>query len=465
MGTDSYDNWDRLCEFVVQVMARKGIPGVAVGLLHAGGVNTACFGVTSVENPLPVTDTTLFQIGSITKTFVGTVVMRLVEMGELDLDATVRTYLPGFRVADEAASAQVTVRHLLIHTGGWEGDFFYDTGAGENALAEYVVAMVDLEQLAPIGTIWTYNNAGFVVAGRIVEVVTGKRFEEALRELVLEPLGLDRTFFDPADVLTHRFVVGHDVIEEEPRVSRPWALPRSAYPAGGITCDVRDLMRYARFHLGDGTVPDDFDGEAETVSRARLLSPESMAQMRSTQATIWEGEAWGLSWAINDIGGMRQVSHGGGTLGQISQLALLPQRNLAVAVLTNADRGGTVTQPVVKWVLKEYLGLEKDEPEPAEASEEELAQYVGHYANPFSDVDIGLLGGRLVGQTTYKKGFPDQDSPPLPSPPPASLAMCDKDRLLVMDGPDKGDTAEILRRSDGSIGWLRVGRIHVREEK
>jgi CubicO group peptidase (beta-lactamase class C family) len=464
MSSKSGTNWSRLCEFVVDVMDRRGIPGVTVGLVHAGELNTAGFGVTSVENPLPVTDTTLFQIGSITKTFVGTAVMRLVEMGKLDLDATVRTYLPDFRVADEAASAQVTLRHLLIHTGGWEGDFFCDTGAGDDAVAEYVVAMADLEQLAPIGTVWSYNNAGFVVAGRIIEVATGKRFEEALRDLVLDPLGLDRTFFDPADVLTHRFVVGHDVTEEEPRVSRPWALPRSAYPAGGITCDVRDLMCYASFHLGDGTVPDDGDGEAKSEVGIRLLSPESMAQMRSTQATIWKGEAWGLSWAINDIGGTRQVSHGGGTLGQISQLALLPERDLAVAVLTNGDRGGTVTQPVVKWVLTEYLGLEKDDPAPIEASEEELTQYVGHYSNPFSDVDIGLLGGRLVGQTTYKKGFPDQDSPPLPSPPPASLAVCDKDRLLVMDGPDKGNTAEIVRKPDGSVGWLRVGRIHVRGE-
>jgi CubicO group peptidase (beta-lactamase class C family) len=464
MSSNSDTNWGRLCEFVGQVVARKRIPGVAVGLLHAGELNTAGFGVTSVENPLPVTDSTLFQIGSITKTFVGTAMMRLVEMGELDLDATVRTYLPDFRVADEDASAQVTVRHLLVHMGGWEGDFFYDTGAGDDALAKYVVLMADLEQLAPIGTVWSYNNAGFIVAGRIVEVVTGKRFEEALRELVLEPLGLNRTFFNPADVLTHRFVVGHDVTGEEPQVARPWAMPHSAYPAGGITCDVRDLMRYARFHLGDGVVPDEGNGEAKAEGGTRLLSLESMAQMRLPQATVWKDEAWGLSWTIDDIGGTRQVSHGGGTLGQVSQLTLLPERDLAVAVLTNADQGGMVTQAVVKWALREYLGLEQDDPAPIEASREELAQYVGHYSNPFSDVDIGLLGGRLVGQTTYKKGFPDQDSPPLPSPPPASLAMCEKDRLLVMDGPDKGDTAEIVRKPDGSIGWLRVERIHVREE-
>src|SRR5690554_3782503 len=106
------DRWDRLSSHVQAIMKKHHVPGVSVGIYNAGEVFSAGFGVTSVENPLPVTNKTLFQIGSITKTFTGTAIMRLVEMGKIDLDAPVRAYFPGFKVNDEEASAEATVRHL-----------------------------------------------------------------------------------------------------------------------------------------------------------------------------------------------------------------------------------------------------------------------------------------------------------------------------------------------------------------
>lgn len=454
MSASHEANWDRLGEFVAQEMKKKSVPGVAVGVLHEGETRTAGFGVTNVDHPLPVTDETLFQIGSITKTFTGTVVMRLVETGKLDLEATVRTYLPDFKVADETASSQATVRHLLTHMGGWVGDFFDDTGAGDDALPRYVAELADLEQLAPLGTVWSYCNSGFSVAGYLTETVTGQSYQAALKEMVLEPLGLQNSFLDPGDVMTHRFAVGHNVGQEDAQVARPWPLPRSAYPAGGIACHVGDLLRYARFHLGDGTTEDG----------TRLLTQESVSQMQSPQVTVWGDEAWGLTWAIDDTYGTRQVSHGGGTVGQISLLTLVPEHDFAVVVFTNASQGGFVTRDVSRWALKGYLGLEIPDPTPIEASEKELAPYVGRYSRPFEDIELGILGGKLVGQMTYKGGFPTKDSPPSPPPPPMSLALCEKDRLLVLDGPIKGAKAEIVRRPNGSIGWLRAGlRIHKRK--
>ena len=453
MSTSHEANWDRLSELVTEVMKDKGVPGVAVGILHKGETATAGFGVTNVDHPLPVTDETLFQIGSITKTFTGTAILRLVEMGELDLDATVRTYLPDFKVADEKAASQATIRHLLTHMGGWVGDFFDDTGAGDDALARYVTNMADLEQLAPLGTVWSYNNAGFSLIGYVIEVVAGKSYQAALKELVLEPLSLKNSHLDPGDVITHRFAVGHDVTEEGAQVARPWPLPRSAHPAGGITCDVRDLLSYARFHLGDGTTDD----------KTRLLSSESMARMHSPQVTIWGSEAWGLAWAIDDTYGTRQISHGGGTVGQISLLKLIPEHDFAIVIFTNASRGGFVAREVSRWALKQYLGLEITDPTPIEASREELTLYVGRYSRPFADIELGMLGGKLVGQMTYKGGFPTKDSPPPPAPPPMSLALCEKDRLLALDGPFKDVKFDIVRKPNGSIGWLRAGRIHARE--
>lgn len=454
MSDNHEANWDRLVEFVATIMKKKNVPGVAVGILHQGETRTAGFGVTNVDHPLSVTDETLFQIGSITKTFTGTAIMRLVEMGKLDLEATVRTYVPDFKVVDEAAADQATIHHLLTHMSGWVGDFFDDTGGGDDALAKYVAGMAELEQLAPVGAVWSYNNAGFSLAGYIIEVVTGKSYQAILKELVLEPLNLEHSYFDPGEVITHRFVVGHTSGEDGAQVARPWPLPRSAYPAGGIVCHVQDLLRYARFHLGDGTTKDG----------TQLLKLESIAQMQSPQVAVWGDEQWGLTWSINEINGTRQLSHGGGTMGQISLLALIPEHDFAIAILTNANQGGTVTREVSRWALKHYLDLEVSDPEPIEASEEELVAYVGRYSRPFAEMELGLLGGKLVAQITYKGGFPTKDTPPPPPPPPASLAMCEQDRLLVLNGPFKDAKADIIRQADDSIGWIRVGgRIHRRE--
>lgn len=467
MAESLESKWTRLAEFVTQAMKAKGIPGAVVGLLRGGEISTGGWGVTSIDNPLPVTDDTLFQIGSITKTYVGTAMMRLVEAGKVDLDALVRTYLPDFRVSDEAASAAVTVRHLLTHTGGWAGDYFHDTGTGDDALARYVADMADLPQVTPLGEFWSYNNAGFSVAGRVIEVVCDKAFEEALGELVLEPLGLDHTFLDPGEVMTHRFAVGHDVAEDgTAKVARPWPLVRSAYPAGGIVCHVHDLLRYARFHLGTGMVEDVTAAEdlAGTETDTRLLTEESLAQMKAPQVTLWGTDAWGLSWALNEHEGLLEAAHGGGTNGQISQLSLFPEQDFAFVVLTNAGPGGFVTREVRRWLLKEYLGVKATEPQPIESAPEELAQYAGVYEGYFTDLELGMLAGKLVGQVTYKRGFPSEKEPPPPPPPPMSVVRCEEDRLLVVDTRFRDATGDVLRRADGSIGWLRIsGRLHTRQ--
>ena len=444
------DRWERLCEFTEKARLKHKVPGVLVVILQDGAVRIAGFGVINVDHPLDVTKDTLFQIGSITKTFTGTLLMKLVEEGSLDLDATIRTYLPDFRVADEQVSKQVTIQHLLTHTSGWFGDFFHDTGPGADAGAKYVADMAGLEQLAPLGQVWSYNNAGFFLVGHVIETVTGQPYQQVLRKKVLEPLGLENTFFDPGDVITYRFATGHDAMQ----VARPWALPRAAYPIGGITCSISDLLAYAAFHMGDGYTP---DGKT-------LLRRESLAQMQIPQVTVWKKEHWGLTWSVNDTYGTRLVSHGGGTMGQVSQLILVPQKQFAIAVFTNAGEGGQVTLDVTRRALDRYLGIEINDPEPMDVGEAELYPYVGSYSRPFMDIHLGLLGGRLIGQVIYKLGFPAQDSPVPAPPPPFTLGLCEKDRLLVLDGPEKSARADILRRADGSIGWLRYGRIHKRLE-
>ena len=438
--------WEQLVEFVDQKQAESRVPGIAVGIFHHGEITAQGFGVTNVDHPLPVTDTTLFQIGSITKTFTGTLVMRLVEQGKLDLDATIRSYLPDFRVMDANASSHATVRHLMTHLGGWEGDLFLDTGPGDDALAKYVTAMAEQTQLAPLGTHWSYNNAGFGVLGRLIEVASGQSYEAALKSQVLEPLGMEHTFLEPADVMTHRFVVGHSVSPEGPTVLRPWQLSRATRPAGGLVTDVRDLLRYAQFHLGDGS-----------VASQPVIQPSNIEAMRIPQVTVWGDESWGLTWGLEQLNGVQLVSHGGGTLGQITGLTLVPAHNFAIALFTNAQQGGTVTKNVFDKALDLYLGLARPEPKVQESSAADLAQYVGSYGNAFSEIELGLLSGRLIGQIINKGGFPTKETPPQPPPPPITLGVVATDQLMALDGNFKNSMADVVRLPDGTIGWLRLG--------
>lgn len=154
--------------------------------------------MTSVENPLPVEANTLFQFGSTGKTFTATAMMRLVEAGKVDWDAPVRTYVPELELSDEQTAATVTVLQLFNHTAGWAGDFMgAGSDLGDDALARYVTAMATLPQERPLGTGASYNNASLSLAGRVIEKVTGKRFEDAIVELIFAPLGMEHSFFSP----------------------------------------------------------------------------------------------------------------------------------------------------------------------------------------------------------------------------------------------------------------------------
>jgi CubicO group peptidase (beta-lactamase class C family) len=428
--------FDDVCRVVEHQMRETSTPGVAVGLLADGEEHLAGFGVTSVENPLEVTPDTLFQIGSITKTFTGTAAMVLVERGELDLDAPVRTYLPELKLFDEEVASRVTMRHLFTHTGGWIGDFFDDFGHGDDALARIVESLAGLPQLTPLGEVWSYNNAGFYLAGRVIEVVAQKPYEHVVQELLLEPLGLESTFFFSEDVMTRRFAVGHLRNDEgPPTVARPWPIGRAHHAAGGIASTVKDLLRYARFQMSDG----------EGVVRR-----ETLAAMQTPQLHVGSTfDSVGITWAIDERQGRKAVGHGGGTNGQISTFAFLPDEGTSVTVLTNHQRGGELTNAVQR-----ALGLGP----PARARVEfDVDQYLGTYDSPLQAVELRQADGRLELVFTPKGGFPKQDSPPPPAPPPIEVAFYERDRLFVPEGPFQGNEAEFLRDASGDLTWFRVG--------
>jgi CubicO group peptidase (beta-lactamase class C family) len=434
---------DALAGTAIEAARSSGVPGFALGLLSEDEAHLVAFGVTSVENPLPVTADTLFQIGSITKTFTGTLALLFVADGRLDLDAPVRRYLPDFRLADEEAAAGATMRHLLTHTGGWEGDYFDDPSRGSDALELMLGRIAELAQVTPLGRIFSYNNAGFSIAGRVLEVVGGAPFEQLVEERILRPLGLRRTLFFAEDVITERFAVGHHPGEDGAVVARPWQIPRASAPAGGLNATVGDLLQWARFHLG---------GE-----------PSWLPAMREPQAEIRPREWIGLTWHLYESGGARLFGHDGGTNGQISRLLVAPAQNEAFAITTNSERGGEVTAAVTRAFLDRH-GLQAPQPVAVDLPEDALEPYAGRYVSRLFEIEIARDRGRLLLSYISKGGFPLPDSPPLPVPPPLPVALAGEDQgWFVPEGPFRGERVEFLR-DRGAIVWLRAGsRLYRRE--
>ncbi len=448
-------NTQPLTAQIETVMAQTGVPGVAMGVFYGGQETVVAAGVTNCNHPLPITHDTLFQIGSITKTMTATLAMRLVEQGKLDLDTPIRHYLPTFRLHDAEADQGATLRHLFTHTGGWLGDYFEDTGNGDDALARYVANMADLPQLTPLGQIWSYNNAAFSLAGHVIEAVTGKPFETIAKEMLFAPLGMTMSFLLPGEIMTHRFVVGHIVTPEATTVATPWPLARSANPAGAVISTVPDMLRYARFHLNRGKTD---DGE-------QLIQPKTIAAMQTKQADAGSmADAVGISWMLADLDGVRTVSHGGATTGQIAQLVMVPARNFALVILTNANRGREVTRDLTNWALEHYLGIRQTAPQLQQLNTEALQPYIGYYAAQLTDVEVTSADGGLILQVIPKGGFPDKNSPPGPKPAPSPATFFGEDRIVITEGASKDAKCEFLRDAQGTIAWLRVGgRVHRRQ--
>jgi len=447
---------DALASLAEAKMKEYAVPGVAIGILNNGAVTTRTLGVTNVEDPIPVTPHTVFPIASISKTFAATAIMRLVEQGKVDLNAPVRTYLPDFRVRDETASREVTVKQLLMHMGGWEGQVS-GPDRGTETLKNFMTTITDLMQEAPPGAAWSYNNAGFSIAGRVIEVVTGKSINAAIRDLVFQPLGLEHAGTTAGDFIVNRFAAGHIVRNGAPTLQRPF-VPSSSITAGGVGLCITDLMNYARFHLGDGT----------SATGERILKRETLAMMRTPQAHKQStDDDIGIAWHLRTVGSIHTAGHGGTLSGHILLLELVPDRNFAIAILTNSNNGWRLIQDVEREALKSYFGatyalnqgiahrglVETLPNYQALAKQPDPSPYVGTYARPTNTVVVRANAGQLIVQEVRNSG-PGTEMP---------IAFFGVDRAVVTEGADKGQTIEFIRDAAGAVKWIRVvGRVAVR---
>jgi len=432
---------------ITEAAERLNIPGVAAGILLDGEDDYVYHGVTSIANPLPVNETTLFQIGSTTKTYTGTAIIMLVEQGLVELDAPVRRYLPDFRLKDESVAANVTILHLLNHTAGWAGDFTVDTGYGDDSLARYVERLVEANQEAPLGERVSYNNASLCVAGRVIEVVTGKTYENAIRDLIFEPLRLHEHFFFPWEIMTRSFAAGHALVRDQLQVT-PWYETRNGHPPGAeLAASVRDQIRYARFHLGDG------DG---------LLRPETLRQMKTQTTPSIEGQregGFGITWMLRELDGVQIVAHGGSCRGHQSAFETVPERDYTIAILTNARHGLELLTELVAWAREAYLGLAEHVPDPLDLSPEELAEYTGIYDAHTGSLTITVDGDHLLGTMEINPDLEITADEAEAAIPPLPIVILPDNRFLITAGSYKGLQGGIIRNESGRVTAIDLGRV------
>ena len=416
-------------------MRELQVPGVAVGLIDGEREDRTCLGVVNVERGRRVDADSVFRIASITKTFTATALVALQERGTLDLDAPVRRYVPEFRLRDADPTARVTLRHLLAHTGGWIGEDPPDHD-GPDALGRVAASCAEAQGLGAPGEFFSYNNAGYTVAGRALEAVTGLPYEAALDDLVLMPLGLRQSSFGTQT--GENVAAEHTIRDGSPAIVRDDSTAvRSSFPGGGLRSTLTDLLRYARCQLGEGP---------------QVLSVRAAASMWEKQVATGIPNSWkAISWFVDERQGVRLLHHGGATVTHMSLLAFVPERRLAVAVLTNGVNGTALTWAVARRAVELYGGARpQSEPRPIDISAAALAQYAGTYEWPTSDVRLAAAGNSLELRMTWK-GYVS-DRPPLP---PMRLAFYAPDAVLCIDGPLAGQHGDFLRDDRGAVRFFR----------
>lgn len=346
------------------------VPGAVLGICHDGKTTIAPYGVLNAATGVEVTADSLFQIGSISKPWTATMIVQLAAEGRLRLDDPVVKLLP-----EAPIDARVTIRHLLTHSSGIDGDVFTDTGRGDDCVERYVGLLGDVDLLFEPGTAYSYCNAGFVLLGRIIEVLDERTWDESLRHRLIEPLGLTRTVTLPEEAILHRAALGHLAADGSP--VKTWQLPRSLGPAGLVAQSAGDLLEFARLHLTD----------------------ERFASMQEQQVRNPGGTGGltgvGLTWRVYDWSGRKLIGHDGTTISQLAFLRIDPEARLAVCLLTNSGNGPALFEPLASEVFTHYTGVAHPEP-PQPIDQPVDDRHVGRYERAGVRLDVVRRDDRLV---------------------------------------------------------------------
>ncbi len=342
------------------------VAGMAVAVVK--GRDTLLFkgyGLSDLENQVPVTPQTVFRIGSITKQFTSSAVMQLVEQGRIGLDDEITRYLPTFPTHGH----RILVRHLLNHTSGIPS--YTDIGPSFGRVArldlahDSLLAIVAPDSLMfEPGTHFYYNNTGYFMLGMILEHVTGQKYGDYLAERLFTPNGLTQTTYcDTRKLIPHR-AQGYDRTPAGP-VNTGFLSMDLPFAAGSLCSTVGDLVSWTRL-LSSGAI-------VGAASYRQMTTPVALPSGRPMN--------YGFGLTSDSVGDHRMIAHGGGINGFISQLAYFPQDSLTIAVLANTSPApsGAVAEAIARTVL----GVPPPAPTPPKdlpVTPEDRARYAGDYA-------------------------------------------------------------------------------------
>jgi CubicO group peptidase (beta-lactamase class C family) len=343
---------EQLEPIIEQAMRQLELPGFAIAVVQNDKiVYAAGFGVKNLKNKTePITPRSLFHMASITKLFVGTSIMQLVEQGKIDLDAPVVKYLPYFRMSDERYKS-ITVRQMLSHVSGMPDveDYEWDKPRyDDGALERYVRSLDNLSLIAAPGTKWQYSNMAYEVLGDLIAKASGETFEGYVKGHILEPLGMNSStlLVKQADqkLLASPHVLGASYDVE---VSKVFPYNRMHSPSSTLYSNVMDMARWAMAAMNRG----ELDGK-------RILKPTTYDEM-------WRpaGDGWrhiGISWFLGKHRDFATVSHSGGDVGFNSNFIMIPDKRTAVVMMSNFDRASPALRVITSAALDVALGLKPE---------------------------------------------------------------------------------------------------------
>ena len=426
------------------VLRERHCPGAVLTISTEGRDRTFAVGSATCDTERPTDAATSFEIGSITKVLVATMVLQHVARGDVGLDDPVSARIPEFRLADANSTPLVTIRHLLIHASGIDiADDFTDTGSDDDCIGRYVeTAVAGSGLLHPVGERWSYCNGGYIVLGRLVEVLDGRPWDVALEQRILRPCGMDAA---PRRLVSADRVVavGHRVDPITGAVTRTEKqMPASVGPAGNVVATTEALVRFVE-RLFDGT--------------GALLPDALVAEMLTPQIAVRD-LSQGLGWAIATAP-MLIASHGGATIGSTAFLGAIPSLKSTLAVVANGPCAGAIARAVYEHLSGAPITQPPAAPRGA-VTDDDLARVVGRYARRHVVQDIELADGRLTARTTFQGPAAEL----FPQPPIAHLeplgGLRFESRHPFEPDPSLWDFDD--RDGDGRPARLFTQRVHVR---
>jgi CubicO group peptidase (beta-lactamase class C family) len=374
------------------LLAQYGIPGAAVGILHEGEITEFAVGVKDAVTQEPATTGTIYQCGSMTKTWTALAFMQLVDEGKVALDQPVRTLLPGFRVADNDVTARLTPRHLLNHTNGIEEDYG-DPGEDTDVYQRMVENIATAQQVFPLGRTHGYSAAlGYAILARIMEVADGKPWDDIMRDRLFDPLELASTNSWREQVDPDRTATGHIIrsLAEGPIATPVPHLPRAFGPGGNITSTAREVLTMAQILLDHGRTP----------NGTQIVTARSIREMMQSRVPLPDpymfGPAWALGLIVCDWHGETVYASDGSTIGQNARLRVLPDSNLALVLLTNSGPRESFYKEVCNEILTGVGAVTiPDLPAPDPALQLKLPSYEGVYGRPGTRYEVNARDGNL----------------------------------------------------------------------